>query len=106
MHPITTRPVPPTLSIRIDDGNLNHHLWANHGWWWIHYVVHRGNRKERIRRSLQTRDLDVARRRRDEWFARLRAAATVATVTAPTSATASGADPAAAADASRAPHAA
>ena len=65
-------PAAPTLSIRIDDANPDHHLWRNHGWWWIHYVVHRGNRKERIRRSLQTRDVAVARRRRDECFARLR----------------------------------
>jgi len=73
-----TPSVAPTLSIRIDDANPNHHLWQNHGWWWIHYVVHRGNRKERIRRSLQTRDLEVARRRRDDLFARLRAAGVAA----------------------------
>lgn len=77
-----TSPIPSTLSIRVDDANPNHHLWQNHGWWWIHYVVHRGNRKERIRRSLQTRDLDVARRRRDDLFARLRAAAAAAGVAA------------------------
>jgi hypothetical protein len=75
MHPTPTHNVPPTLSIRIDGQNPNHHLWLNHGWWWVHYVVHRGNRKERIRRSLQTRDLDAARRKRDELFARVRAAA-------------------------------
>jgi|LakMenEpi03Aug12_release.lakeMendotaPanAssembly.Ray.scaffolds.fasta_scaffold437352_2 hypothetical protein len=75
MHPTPTHNVPPTLSIRIDEQNPNHHLWLNHGWWWVHYVVHRGNRKERIRRSLQTRDLDAARRKRDELFARVRAAA-------------------------------
>jgi hypothetical protein len=75
MHPTPTHNVTPTLSIRIDEQNPNHHLWLNHGWWWVHYVVHRGNRKERIRRSLQTRDLDAARRKRDELFARVRAAA-------------------------------
>ncbi|MCA3007164.1 MAG: hypothetical protein INH34_02185 [Phycisphaerales bacterium] len=75
MHPTPTHNVPPTLSIRIDEQNPNHHLWLNHGWWWVHYVVHRGNRKERIRRSLQTRDLDAARHKRDELFARVRAAA-------------------------------
>jgi hypothetical protein len=103
MHPTPTHivtPVPPTLSIRIDEQNPNHHLWLNHGWWWVHYVVHRGNRKERIRRSLQTRDLDAARRKRDEVFARVRAAAAAAA--APT------ARPAAAACAAspRTPHAA
>lgn len=75
-------PAAPTLSIRIDDANPDHHLWLNHGWWWIHYVVHRGNRKERIRRSLQTRDVAVARRRRDECFARLRTAVTAGTAAA------------------------
>jgi len=78
--PVATPPPPaaPTLSIRIDAANPDHHLWQNHGWWWIHYVVHRGNRKQRIRRSLQTRDVAVARRRRDECFARLRTAAAAA----------------------------
>lgn len=74
MHPTPTQTIPPTLSIRIDEQNPNHHLWINHGWWWVHYVVHRGNRKERIRRSLQTRDEAVARQKRDALFARLRAA--------------------------------
>lgn len=98
-------PAAPTLSIRIDDANPDHHLWLNHGWWWIHYVVHRGNRKERIRRSLQTRDVAVARRRRDECFARLRTAAAAGTAVAaashaPTAPTVPAADPA------RAPNAA
>jgi hypothetical protein len=75
MHPNPTQTVTPTLSIRIDEQNPNHHLWLNHGWWWVHYVVHRGNRKERIRRSLQTRDEAVARQKRDALFARVRAAA-------------------------------
>ena len=79
MHPTPTHTVTPTLSIRIDEQNPNHHMWLNHGWWWVHYVVHRGNRKERIRRSLQTRDLDAARRKRDELFARVRAAAAAPT---------------------------
>lgn len=75
MHPTPTQPVTPTLSIRIDEQNPNHHLWLNHGWWWVHYVVHRGNRKERIRRSLQTRDVETARHKRDALFARVREAA-------------------------------
>jgi hypothetical protein len=43
--------------------------------WWIHYVVHEGNRKRRVRRSLQTRDVEIARQRRDAEFARIDAAA-------------------------------
>ena len=30
----------PTLSVRIDPDNPNHHLWNNHGTWWLHYTVH------------------------------------------------------------------
>ncbi len=60
------------LSARIDDGNPLHHLWRNnHCHWWIHYVLHFGNRKRRIRRSLKTSDVLVAIARRDELFARL-----------------------------------
>jgi|LakMenE01Jun11ns_1017448.scaffolds.fasta_scaffold8337315_1 hypothetical protein len=51
-------------------GNL-HHLWLNNGTWWTHYTLHFGHRKRRIRRSLKTRSLDVAIRRRDELFARI-----------------------------------
>ena len=28
------------LSIKIDLENPDHHLWNNHGTWWIHYTVH------------------------------------------------------------------
>jgi hypothetical protein len=51
-------------------GNL-HHLWLNNGTWWTHYTLHFGHRKRRIRRSLKTRSLDEAIRRRDELFARI-----------------------------------
>ena len=26
------------LALRIDESNLNHHLWNNNGTWWIHYT--------------------------------------------------------------------
>lgn len=46
--------------------NPNHHLWNNHGTWWFHAtVLHGGIRQERIRRSLHTPSVVVARRRRD-----------------------------------------
>jgi len=54
------------LSIRTNPENPNHHLWNNHGTWFIHYVVHPTPiTKERVRRSLGTRDLNEARARRD-----------------------------------------
>ena len=73
MHPTRSNlPVLPVLSVRVDETNLDHHLWCNHGVWWIHYVVHEGNRKRRVRHSLRTRDVDVARRLRDAEFALVR----------------------------------
>ena len=72
MHPNSTlRPVSPVLSIRVDESNPDHHLWCNHGVYWIHYVVHEGNRKRRVRHSLRTRELLHARQLRDAEFARV-----------------------------------
>ncbi len=72
MHPTTKSvPVASILSVRVDESNLDHHLWCNHGVWWIHYVVHEGNHKRRVRHSLRIRDVDVARRLRDEELRRL-----------------------------------
>lgn len=46
--------------------NVNHHLWNNHGTWFLHHTIYPTPfTKQRIRRSLGTRDLAVARRRRD-----------------------------------------
>ena len=52
--------------------NSDHHLWKNRRRFWIAFVVIRdGYRQERIRRSLGTENIAVARRRRDallrEW---------------------------------------
>ena len=58
-------------SIRVDDSNPRHHLWCNNGSWWVHYTLHFGARKRRIRRSLKTSDVRVAIARRDELFARI-----------------------------------
>jgi hypothetical protein len=50
----------------------DHHLWRNGRLWWVAFTVHLpGWRKERVRRSLGTADLEEARRRRDVLFARL-----------------------------------
>lgn len=60
----------PGIRVRAD--NPNHHLWNNHGTWFLHYTVHPTPfTKERIRRSLGTKDLKVARERRDSFFAHL-----------------------------------
>ena len=58
--------------IRITADNPNHHLWNNHGTWFLHYTVHPTPfTKERIRRSLGTKELAIARSRRDAFFAHM-----------------------------------
>jgi hypothetical protein len=58
--------------IRIAADNPNHHLWNNHGTWFLHYTVHPTQfTKERIRRSLGTKNLAVARTRRDVFFSHI-----------------------------------
>ena len=55
------------IALRIDESNLNHHLWNNNGTWWIHYTVYPTPvTVERIRRSLKTKILEEARNRRDK----------------------------------------
>ena len=56
-------------SLRVDRDNALHHLWCNNGTWWVHYTLHFGHRKRRIRRSLETSTLDEAVRRRDRFTA-------------------------------------
>jgi hypothetical protein len=47
-------------------GGANHHLWRNGSMWWVAFtVLHDGYRQVRIRRSLGTRNVEEARRRRD-----------------------------------------
>jgi hypothetical protein len=60
--------------LRVRGENPNHHLWNNHGTWFLHYTVHPTPfTKERIRRSLGTKDLAAARERRDRFFQQLAA---------------------------------
>jgi len=60
--------------IRVRTENQNHHLWNNHGTWFLHYTVHPTPfTKERIRRSLGTKEVEVARERRDAFFSQLSA---------------------------------
>ena len=57
------------LSIRVDGSNPRHHIWNNHGVWWIHYTVLVGGvRQRRMRYSLGTRDEQEAARLRDRIF--------------------------------------
>jgi len=59
-------------SLRISESNPNHHLWNNNGTWFLHYTVYPTPfTKERIRRSLGTKDVRVARERRDNFFSLL-----------------------------------
>ncbi len=58
-----------TLTVRVNPENPNHHLWNNNGVWWLHYTLHRPDyTKQRVRCSLKTNDLVVARQRRDDFF--------------------------------------
>lgn len=64
-------PAFPRTSLRVRASNPNHHLWNNNGTWYVHYTVHPTPlTKSRIRASLETKSLDVARRRRDEVLLR------------------------------------
>ncbi len=63
MTPTISRPV---ISRRQKLTGPNHHLWLNHGTWWIYYTIHLPDHtKARYRRNLRTSDLETARRLRD-----------------------------------------
>jgi hypothetical protein len=56
-------------SIRIDPRNPNHHLYNNNGVWWVHYTIYPDEyTNRRVRRSLETSDIEQARQRRDLLF--------------------------------------
>jgi hypothetical protein len=60
------------LAIRVDETNPDHHLWNNHGIWWIHYTLHPTPwTQKRVRQNLGTRSVEEARRLRDALFARI-----------------------------------
>ena len=54
-------------SLRINRSNPNHHLFQNNGRiWWLHYTLHLPDYTvRRVRKSLGTDDLRLARERRD-----------------------------------------
>ena len=54
------------LSLRTHPRNPNHHLWWNNGTWWLHATVHRPDyTKQRLRLPLETKNVGLARSRRD-----------------------------------------
>lgn len=62
---ITATKEKATLSIRAT-ANPNHHLWFNNGTWWVHYTEHLSDfTKRRVRRSLHTKEVGIARVLRD-----------------------------------------
>ncbi len=69
-QPMTTRQE-LHLASRIQPANPNHHLFSNNGSWWCQITVHRGPSSQRLRFSLETRDLNRARELRDQIFANL-----------------------------------
>ncbi len=55
------------VSLRINEANPDHHLWNNNGTWWCHFTEHLPDyTKRRVRVSLGTSDIELARRRRDD----------------------------------------
>ena len=59
------------LSIRVTADNPNHNLWLNNGTWSVAYTVHLPNAtKKRVRQSLGTKKVALARQRRDDLLAR------------------------------------
>jgi hypothetical protein len=63
-----------TLSLRVNRGNPDHHLWNNHGTWGLHYTLLLPDyTTRRIRKNLRTRDLGQARALRDELLTSLEA---------------------------------
>lgn len=56
----------PILSRRQKPDGPNHHLWNNHGTWWLHYTIQMPDfTKWRLRRNLHTTDVEKARQLRD-----------------------------------------
>ena len=61
----------PTLAIRKTE-NQDHHLWNNNGTYWVHYTEHLPDyTKRRVRRSLHTDNLGIARVLRDSLLSDL-----------------------------------
>ena len=61
------------IVVRIKSGNPNHHLYLNNqSTWWMHFTRHNADyTKVRVRLPLRTKDVVIARKRRDELVVRL-----------------------------------
>ena len=59
------------LSARIDQASETHHLWLNNGTYWVNFTLNFDFRTRRVRRSLGTKSLAEAIRKRDALFGRL-----------------------------------
>jgi hypothetical protein len=56
-----------SLAFRLNPANPDHHLWNNNGTWFVHYTIHPTPlTKQRVRKSLRTKNLIQARARRDQ----------------------------------------
>ena len=56
----------------LPDSNPNHHIWNNNGTYWLNAsIIIRGIIQERIRESLKTKDIKIARRRREQRFSQI-----------------------------------
>jgi hypothetical protein len=63
---------PIALSRRQKTTGPNHHLWNNHGTWWLHATIHRPDfTSHRVRLNLKNADITTARQKRDQVLARL-----------------------------------
>jgi hypothetical protein len=63
---IMTNTPSPAVSRRQKPRGNDHHLWNNHGTWWLHCTIHLPDfTKGRLRRNLRTSDLEKARQLRD-----------------------------------------
>ena len=59
-------------SVKVDESNLNHHIWRNGRYWWIHFMVqYDDGTSERIRKSLRVDDVESAREKRDKILEKL-----------------------------------
>ena len=55
------------LSLRARNNSPNHHIYLNNGTWCLGFTVHHPDfTSERVRKSLSTHNVEVARQRRDE----------------------------------------
>ena len=60
-HPLCCRG-----GVKNNNPNPNHNIWNNNGTYWCHYTVHNEDyTKQRVRVSLRTNDVEIARALRD-----------------------------------------